>query len=369
MALNSSDSSKRPKGSRDSRGAKKRSLSNSSRTKSESRRRRHRILALVAAGAVAVVVGLVALLLVLYLRRPHESTTAIPPSAVPPAPTTTTTPGQKPRPASQDASCPDVEMIAIPGTWESSPTDDPLNPIQFPIALLLNVTRPIQQEFGPDRVQVYTVPYTAQFHNPLSADNQMSYNDSRKEGTSAVVRAMTEMNNRCPLTSYVVVGFSQGAVIAGDLASDIGNGRGPVDEDLVLGVTLIADGRRQPGVGQEVGPNPPGQGAEITLKELPALSFLGLTMSGERPGGFGALNNRTNQICAPGDLICSAPQSAFNITNLPQTLEVLTAGAGQPIHAMYATPEFWATEGQTATSWTLNWARGLIADAPHPAHS
>ncbi len=76
---------------------------------------------------------------------------------------------------------------------------------------------------------------------------------------------MTEMNNRCPLTSYVLVGFSQGAVIAGDLASDIGNGRGPVDEDLVLGVTLIADGRRQAGVGQDVGPNPPGQGAEITL--------------------------------------------------------------------------------------------------------
>ncbi|EUA24849.1 cutinase family protein [Mycobacterium xenopi 3993] len=35
------------------------------------------------------------------------------------------------------------------------------------------------------------------------------------------------MNDKCPLTSYVLVGFSQGAVIAGDIASDIGNGRGP----------------------------------------------------------------------------------------------------------------------------------------------
>lgn len=75
----------------------------------------------------------------------------------------------------------------------------------------------------------------------------MSYNDSRAEGTRAMVAAMTDMNNRCPLTSYVLIGFSQGAVIAGDVASDIGNGRGPVDEDLVLGVTLIADGRRQQG--------------------------------------------------------------------------------------------------------------------------
>ena len=328
------------------------------------RRRRHRILALIAAGAVAVVVALVVTIIVIMVRRPEPSTTAIPPTALPP----TSAPVKKPRPAFQDASCPDVEMIAIPGTWESSPTDDPYNPGQFPIALLLGVTRGIQEQFGRDRVEVYTVPYTAQFHNPLSADKQMSYNDSRAEGTGVAARAMTEMNNRCPLTSYVLVGFSQVAVIAGDLASDIGNGRGPVDEDLVLGVTLIADGRRQPGVGQEVGPNPPGQGAEITLKEIPTLSALGLTMSGERPGGFGALNNRVNQICAPGDLICAAPQSAFNIANLPKTLDVLTAGAGQPVHAMYATPEFWNIDGQTATSWTLNWARGLIENAPHPPH-
>lgn len=335
-----------------------------SNNRTNDRRRRHRILALIAAGAVAVVVALVVAIIVIMVRRPEPSTTAIPPTALPP----TSAPVKKPRPAFQDASCPDVEMIAIPGTWESSPTDDPYNPGQFPIALLLSVTRGIQEQFGRDRVEVYTVPYTAQFHNPLSADKQMSYNDSRAEGTGVAVRAMTEMNNRCPLTSYVLVGFSQGAVIAGDLASDIGNGRGPVDEDLVLGVTLIADGRRQPGVGQEVGPNPPGQGAEITLKEIPTLSALGLTMSGERPGGFGALNNRVNQICAPGDLICAAPQSAFNIANLPKTLDVLTAGAGQPVHAMYATPEFWNLDGQTATSWTLNWARGLIENAPHPPH-
>jgi hypothetical protein len=328
------------------------------------RRRRHRILAMIAAGAVAVVVGLVVAIIVIVVRRPEPATTAIPPSAVPP----TSEPGRKARPAFQDASCPDVNLIAIPGTWESSPTDDPLNPTQFPIALLRTVTGPIADQFGRDRVEVYTVPYTAQFHNPLSADKQMSYNDSRAEGTRAAVQVMTAMNDRCPLTSYLLVGFSQGAVIAGDMASDIGNGRGPVDEDLVLGVTLIADGRRHPGEGLEIGPNPPGQGAEITLAEVPTLSALGLTMSGQRPGGFGALNNRTNQICGVGDLICAAPQSAFNITNLPRTLEVLAGGAGQPVHAMYNTPEFWNLDGQTSTSWTLNWARDLIENAPRPPH-
>ena len=333
------------------------------------RRKRHRTLALAAAGAVAVLVAIVVVFVWIWVRQPDA---VPPPTAAPPTsaqvpsgvPPTTT----KARPESQDASCADVMVLSIPGTWESSPQLDPANPTQFPIALLLNVTNPLRAAFGEDRMAEYTVPYTAQFHNPFSADNQMSYNDSRAEGTRAAVQALTDMNNRCPLTSYVIVGFSQGAVIAGDIASDIGNGRGPVDADLVLGVTTIADGRRQAGVGQDVGPNPTGQGAEITLHELPTLSELGLTMTGARPGGFGTLNDRTFEICGTGDLICSAPEGAFSLFNLPKTLETLTGAAGQPVHALYNTPQFWSLDGQTATQWTTAWAQGLIDNAPRPKH-
>jgi hypothetical protein len=331
-----------------------------------SRRKRHRILALIAAAATALVVGLVIFAVVVMLRQPKSPPSAVPPSIVPP--TSSSAHPHKPRPAFQDASCPDVQLISIPGTWESSLQDNPLNPVAFPKALLLNVTRPITEQFSSSRVEVYTVPYTAQFHNPFSTDNQMSYNDSRAEGTRAAVKAMTDMNAKCPLTSYVLIGFSQGAVIAGDIASDVGNGRGPVDDDLVLGVTLIADGRRQDRVGNDIGPNPPGEGAEITLHEVPVLSGLGLTMSGPRPGGFGALNSQTNEICAPGDLICAAPQEAFSIANLPNTLDTLAGGAGQPVHALYATTQFWSMDGQPATDWTLNWVHNAIENAPHPKH-
>jgi hypothetical protein len=331
------------------------------------RQRRRRILALAAAAAVALVVGLVILAVVGVLRQRQGVPSAVPPSIVPPTSSGAARP-HKPRPASQDASCPDVQLLAIPGTWESSPQDDPLNPTLFPKALLLNVTRPIREQFNTSRVETYTVPYTAQFHNPLSGDPQISYNDSRAEGTRAAVKAMTDMNVKCPLTSYVLIGFSQGAVIAGDIASDVGNGRGPVDDDLVLGVTLIADGRRQQGVGQEIGPNPPGEGAEIILHEVPVLSTLGLTMTGARPGGFGALNDRTNEICGPGDLICAAPPEAFSLANLPRTLDILAGGAGAPVHALYATTQFWSLDGQPSTVWTLNWAHNLIESAPHPKH-
>ena len=327
------------------------------------RRKRHRILALVAAGAMALVVVLLVVIVVVMLRKP-EGPTAVPPTSAPPG----AVPTKKPRPEFQDASCPDVQLISVPGTWESSPQLDPFNPTQFPIALLLGVTNPIREQFGDDRLEVFTVPYTAQFHNPFSQDGQMNYNDSRTEGFNATVRAMTEMTERCPLTSYVLVGFSQGAVIAGDIAGQIGNGRGPVDEDLVLGVTLIADGRRQTGVGADVGPNPPGQGAEITLRDVPLLDGMGLAMTGPRPGGFGMLNDRVNEICAPGDLICSAPPEAFNIMNLPKTIDILLGGAGQPIHAMYATTQFWNLNGASATQWTLGWAQELIDNAPRPKH-
>src|SRR3984885_1393463 len=331
------------------------------------RKRRRRILALIAAAAVALVVGLVILAVVGVLRQRETPPSAVPPSIGPP-PSGGSAPPHKPRPASQDSSCPDVQLISIPGTWESSLQDDPLNPVQFPKALLLNVTRPIREQFNPSRVETYTVPYTAQFHNPLSGDTQISYDQSRAEGTRAAVKAMTDMNVKCPLTGYVLVGFSQGAIIAGDIASDVGNGRGPVDDDLVLGVTLIADGRRQQGVGQEIGPNPPGEGAEIILHEVPVLSNLGLTMTGPRPGGFGTLNARTNEICGPRDLICAAPPEAFSLANLPRTLDILAGGAGAPVHALYATTQFWSLDGQPATEWTLNWSHGTIENAPHPKH-
>ncbi len=274
---------------------------------------------------------------------------------------------KKPGQVTQSAACPDVMLVSIPGTWESSPQQDPLNPTQFPNALLLNVTRPLADQFKDGRLQIYTVPYTAQFHRPLSNDDEKSYNDSRREGTEVTKRAIADMHAKCPLTNYMIVGFSQGAVIGGDIASDIGNGKGPVDENLVRGVTLIADGRRQPGVGVDIGPNPPGEGAEVTLQGVPFIPS-DMTMTGPRVGGFGALNDRTNQICAQGDLICAAPSDAFNLLNLPKTLQVLMGGAGEPVHAMYNTTRYWNFGGVPATLWTRDWAANVIENAPRPAH-
>ncbi len=207
-----------------------------------SRRRRHRLLALAAAGAVSVVVALVSGSgggdAAHHERRRAQPP---PPAAQPPIAQPTSTPAapKKPRPEFQDASCPDVLVLSVPGTWESSAAAGPAQPCAVPEWHCCSTSLVhLPQQFGDRPHRRPTRFPTPRSSTTRSADNQMSYNDSRAEGMTAAVKAITDMTDRCPLTSYVIVGFSQGAVIAGDIAGDIGNGKGP--------------GRRGPGAGGDV---------------------------------------------------------------------------------------------------------------------
>jgi hypothetical protein len=67
-------------------------------------------------------------------------------------------------------------------------------------------------------------------------------------------------------------------------------------------------------------------------------------------------------------LICAAPPEAFSLANLPRTLDILAGGAGAPVHALYATTQFWSLDGQPSTEWALNWAHTTVENAPHPKH-
>lgn len=255
-------------------------------------------------------------------------------------------------------------MIAVPGTWESSPTDDPHNPGFLPNALLRTITDPLSRQYPDERLEVFTVPYVAQFRNPQQP-NQVTYDQSRAEGTERARAELAATHEHCPLTSFVLLGFSQGAVIAGDLTSEIGNGNGPVPADRMLGSVLIADGRRLPGQGQSPGLSPGnGQGMEIALQPATGLTQLiaGATMTGPRPGGFGELDDRTAQICDSRDLICNAP---LNVVDGAARFQEFVAN--NAIHAMYATnPDVIA--GTTVPEWTIGHVSELVDAAPEIAH-
>ena len=265
---------------------------------------------------------------------------------------------------SQPADCPDVQMFAVPGTWESSPTDDPYEPSFLPNALLRTITDPLSEQYPDERLEVFTVPYVAQFRNP-QAPAEITYDQSRAEGTERARAELAAVHERCPYTSYVLLGFSQGAVIAGDLTSEIGTGNGPVPAELVRGSVLIADGRRLPGQGQSPGLSPgTGQGMEISLQPVTGITQLiaGATMTGPRPGGFGQLDDRTAQICDSRDLICNAP---LNVVDGAARFQEFIAN--NAIHAMYATnPD--VIMGTTVPEWTIGHVRELVDAAPEIAH-
>ncbi|WP_186329035.1 cutinase family protein [Prescottella equi] len=320
-------------------------------TRKVGKNRGRRRFGIVAVFATILVLVVVAVWYLLAGRVPEPG----PPT--PPAPTP---------PAAQPADCPDVQVISVPGTWESNAADDPYNPTANPASLMLNVTRPLQERFSPDRADVYTVPYVAQFSNPIALppDGQESYNNSRAAGTSATIDLIERRHAECPLTTYLLTGFSQGAVIAGDVAARIGAGDGPVSPDLVLGVGVIADGRRDPAAAPTIGPPVAGVGAELSLA---GLKLPGITMTGVRPGGFGALADRAVQICAPSDGICDAPAEALKVGNWLSSASRLTEYYNNPIHAMYNTFVV-DGNGTTATQWITNWAADKIDAAPAPAH-
>lgn len=322
------------------------------------RRIRRLLLIVLALGAVALL--LIGLLVFQWLKPPPP-----PPGPGPgPGPTTSERPG---RPNAQPADCPDVLTLVIPGTWESKANDDPYNPTANSRSLMLRISSQLQQKFPEARTEVYTVPYKAQFRNPTNlADRQADYNDSRRQGTGRASNKLKKTYEHCPLTRYVLMGFSQGAVIAGDLASNIANGRGPIaadDQDLILGVGLIADGRRQPGGQQDVEPSPAGVGAEIALGGFGGL-VPGIKMTGARSGGFGDLSDRVYSICAEGDLICDSP----TVVDPIKAIGKLANAANNPVHAMYATTKYWKSDdGRSATQWMYGWASGVISEAPRPA--
>ncbi|WP_040741288.1 cutinase family protein [Nocardia tenerifensis] len=176
------------------------------------------------------------------------------------------------------ADCAETFNLFIPGTWETNEHADPARPI----GMLRPIAEAIQREQG-SKSDIYFTPYMAR-----AFDNGRTYADSKNTALVNARKALREYDNRCPAAKFTITGYSQGADAAGDVASEIGNDRGPVPADRVLAVGLIAD----PAAGTKgetpVGPHTPGSG-----------------IADPRPQGMGKLTGRVSSICDPGDLYCS----------------------------------------------------------------
>ncbi|MEV6274733.1 cutinase family protein [Nocardia sp. NPDC051832] len=174
--------------------------------------------------------------------------------------------------------CPSLYVVAIPGTWETGHDKTP-GP-----GMLAGVTRGL-----PSNTEVDYVTYAA---TAFPWEGEV-YGNSKKEAVSNARGLIGAMAARCGATKIALVGYSQGADAAGDLASELGTGLGVVPADRVAGVGLISDPRRSP-TDIQVGPFAAGAGA-----------------GGPRVGGFGWLSDRTRTICAVDDLYCATATDDF----------------------------------------------------------
>lgn len=257
--------------------------------------------------------------------------------------------------AEQPEWCPAVEVISVPGTAESRADDDPMAPTANPNSLLLGVTGPLSESYPSDKVKVWTTPYPAQIKMHQAPD-QLTYDDSQAVGRDVTSKEMAELHGQCPMTDFVLMGFSQGAAIAGDVAEQIGAANVPVPAERVVGVALLGDPRRDPNQGINENVDLAGVGIELSLQPVaPIVGTIvpGATMRGSR-AGFGPLNDRVHNVCVPGDTFCDVPPAVPDAIARAGEMFAM-AGA----HTTYAFNDA-AIPGSTPLAWTEGWARGLI---------
>ena len=211
--------------------------------------------------------------------------------------------------AAPAAGCAPVTIVMMAGTGE---THAAANPNQ-PVGMLKGVTDRVKAAVG-DNVSVIFPAYSASAFN-----KGLNYVQSKQTGIDSLKHTLTSQVSQCPNTQIVLGGYSQGADITGDVASDIGNDRGPIEAEKVLAVALLADpGRGTPGEAL-VGPN----------------ANRGVGMGGNRPGGMGSLSGRVATICdtgtktTPGDMYCNLDRQKYPlVSSISQMLATTPAEAG-----------------------------------------
>ncbi len=202
--------------------------------------------------------------------------------------------------AATPAGCTDVLAVMTPGTWETTSEADP----GVPVGMLATVGNTLKSTYG-DKVDLFYTPYAAS-----AFDQGKTYGDSKSAAIDAVNDKISTVAAKCPQTEFIFAGYSQGADATGDIASNIGNGKGPISADKVLAVGLLAD---------------PGRGT--TGESVVGPSAAGTGIADPRPHGMGKLTGRVATICDPKDLYCSIDKGSNSVLGALGTVLSKSPGA------------------------------------------
>lgn len=130
--------------------------------------------------------------------------------------------------------CAPFMMIAVPGTFEINRDDDP----NKATGLLGKLADSLKQSMG-DQFSFTMINYDAD-----AGVNGTSYNRSTENGYKKALATTLDVGSRCADSKIILTGYSQGADIAGDLATAVGNKRTAIDPARIVAAPLFADPQR-----------------------------------------------------------------------------------------------------------------------------
>ena len=220
-----------------------------------------------------------------------------------------------------------VTTLGTGGSWSDKSTE----PTEG-VAPGYNITKDLIDIHGADKVSGWNTNYPSSvgaismlwgLSGMKGGKEQVSFGKSIQDGVKKTDDHISQYKSACPNTKFVLVGYSQGASVAGDVARDISAGKvSGVSPDDVTNVLLIADPGRSSNSAYEsytgtpsklYGPIPPGvmgKNFEIISPGSDARADR-IGWTGERPGRFEGMYGKVLSLCAEDDLACSAPPNSF----------------------------------------------------------
>lgn len=247
--------------------------------------------------------------------------------------------------------CPDLHVVVVPGTVDSSVGRNPHDGrgVMAPM-------NDIGRGLSPGTTQTTYVPYPADFGYTSGGT---PYTESVAAGVASTNDQVRQVYNRCgDQTDIAIVGYSQGADVAHRVAVDIGHGDGPVPAARVRGVYLISDPNREQGSG--LIPGAPGLSVPLNGART------GMAGSSPALGGgihtgvnsdFGALTGRVASLCITGDFACAIPKDA--------QLVRIVANVAEQIHIDTTAPEQIASDLSVVAVRSALRTLAYVVDTPH----
>ncbi|MGV9334773.1 cutinase family protein [Nocardia sp. NPDC003726] len=216
----------------------------------------------------------------------------------------------EPTPDRAGTPCPRWTALLAPGTYETNPTTTGGSAP----GILTLLGESLTARYGSD-VEIRTLA-------PSPGTGSVSGADL----TAAV-------SGLCSDTRVVLAGYGQGAEVTGDLATILGNNKGPIPASRVLAVALVADPRR-----------------DATTTQL-GTPVSGQGVTGPRSQGFGVLSDRVRTLCLEGDSYCSTTaESSPVLAAVSRALTTATSAASTPAPTSTTSPTTTTRPPATTTS-------------------